>query len=422
MTELDTTAADDGAPHEAATRRRSPIVEVFAIPSFRRYWFSQLGVGLVNGTLRFALVWLVLDLTDWTPAVGLVGLALGVPAMLVTLPAGALSDRLDRIRLIVVGSLVMAATLGVLAVTIWTGVVTVWIAAVAAFVAGVTFAAISPAMFAIVPSLVPPERLMTGVGLQGMSMNISLLVGALLGGAAIAVAGTGGAMAVLGAISLLTAVGMAGVALPARPPAPAERRIVAETLDGMRFALGREPLRSMLAIGFIASGSWGVVQLVLPEVMRTTLGQEAFTASLVFGALAVGMFATTLFLSSRERLAHRGLVLAIPLSGFLGSLIVVMGLSRIYALTFVAMAMWGVMGGLSMTLQRTLLQENTPQEYMGRVMGCNAFAMTGSYPIAAGAVAASTAVFSGPDTLVVLGIVITIAVSLVVWRPAVRRI
>jgi MFS family permease len=397
-------------------------VQVFALPSFRRYWFSQLGVGLVNGTLRFALVWLVLDLTEWTPAVGLVGLALGVPAMIVTLPAGALSDRLDRIRLIVIGSLVMSVTLAMLAVTIWTGVITVWLAAVAALIAGATFAVISPAMFAIVPSIVPPDRLMTGVGLQGMSMNIALLTGALLGGAAIALAGTGGAMAVLSVISLVAALGMSGVRLPTRPPSTTERRVIAETVDGMRFALGREPLRSMLAIGFIASSSWGVVQLVLPEVLRTTLGKEAFAASLVFGALAVGMFLTTLYLSNRDRLARRGLVLAIPLSGFLGTLIVVMGLSRSYAITFVAMMLWGVMGGLSMTLQRTLLQENTPDEYMGRVMGCNAFAMTGSYPIAAGAVAASTAFLSGPNTLVLLGGIVAVAVSLVVWRPAVRRI
>jgi MFS family permease len=397
-------------------------VQVFALPSFRRYWFSQLGVGLVNGTVRFALVWLVLDLTDWTPAVGLVGLALGIPAMIVTLPAGALSDRVDRIRLIVIGSLVIAATLAALAVTIWTGAITVWIAAAAALVAGATLAAISPAMFAIVPSIVPPDRLMTGVGLQGMSMNIALLTGAVLGGAAITVAGTGGAMAVLAGISLLSALGMSGVRLPERPSSTTERRVIADTVDGMRFAVGREPLRSMLAIGFVASGSWGVVQLVLPDVLRTTLGQEAFAASLVFGALAVGMFATTLYLSNRDRLARRGLVLAVPLSGFLGTLIIVMGLSRSYALTFVAMMLWGVMGGLSMTLQRTLLQENTPDEYMGRVMGCNAFAMTGSYPIAAGAVAASTAVLSGPGTLVLLGGVIVVVISLVVWRPAVRRI
>ena len=42
------------------------------------------------------LVWITLDLTDWQPAVGLVGLSLGITGLLVALPAGAWSDRLDR--------------------------------------------------------------------------------------------------------------------------------------------------------------------------------------------------------------------------------------------------------------------------------------------------------------------------------------
>jgi MFS family permease len=342
--------------------------------------------------------------------------------MVVSLPAGALSDRVDRIGLIVVGSLVTAGTLGVLAATIWLDVVSVWMVAGAALLVGSTLSLVAPAMQAIVPALVPPERLMTGVGLQGMSMNIAMLTGAVLGGVAIAVAGTAGAMAGLATISLVAAVGMAGVALPARTPVGRERRVLAEMVEGLRFAGGREPLRSMLAVGFVASGAWGVVQLVLPDVLRTTLGQGAFATSLVFGALGVGMLATTLVIANRDAIARRGRVLAIPFSGFCGSTIVVMGVSRSYAVTMLAMLWWGVTGGIVMTLQRTILQESTPDEFMGRVMGCNAFAMTGSYPIAAALAAVGTAVLGGPGTLVAGGLIVTLAASLVVWRPAVQRV
>jgi len=401
---------------------RSPVREVLALPSFRRYWVSQLAIALVNGTLRFALVWLVLDLTDWTPAVGLVGLALGIPAMLVSLPAGALSDRIDRIRLIVAGTLATAVTLGGLAALVGTDLATVWIVTGAAVVLGTTLALVTPALQAVVPALVPPERLMTGVGLQGMSMNIAMLTGSVLGGAAIAVAGTAGALGMLCVIAGAAALGMSGVRLPARVERTASRRVVADVADGLRFALRREPLRSMLAVGFVASGAWGVVQLVLPDVMRSTLGQGAFTTSLVFGALGVGMLTTTLAIANRDAIARRGRLLAIPFSGFIGSTLVVMGISRSYVLTLLAMTWWGVTGGIVMTLQRTILQESTPDDYMGRVMGCNALAMTGSYPFAAAAAAAATAAVGGPGALVVVGVVVTLAAALVVWRPAVQQI
>ena len=52
---------------------RNPIAEVLALPGYRRFWISQLMVSIVSGTIRFAFVWLVLDLTDWSPAVGIMG-------------------------------------------------------------------------------------------------------------------------------------------------------------------------------------------------------------------------------------------------------------------------------------------------------------------------------------------------------------
>lgn len=400
---------------------RSPLREVLALPSFRRYWVSQLLIALVNGTLRFVLVWLVLDLTDWTPAVGLVGLALGVPTLLVALPAGALSDRVDRIRLVAAGDVVTALALAALALAVWTDVASPVVVAAAAAVVGTTLGLITPALQAVVPALVPPHRLMAGVGLQSMSMNIAMLTGSVLGGAAIAVAGTAGALALLAAIAALAAAGIAGVRLPSREVVAERRRMRADVAEGLRFAWGHEPLRSMLVIGFVASGAWGVVQLLLPDVVKTDLGQGAFTTSLLFGGLGAGMFVTTLLIANRDALPRRGRWIAVAFSGFCGTMIVVMGWSPAYPITFVAMVWWGVCGGVVMTLQRTILQESTPDRFMGRVMGANTLAMTGSYPIAAAASAVAASALGGAGALVLLGGVVVVAASAVTWRPTVLR-
>ncbi|HSL58500.1 MAG TPA: MFS transporter [Acidimicrobiales bacterium] len=421
MADIDAGPGSDAVTPSDPPSRRSPVREVLALPSFRRYWISQLLIALVNGTLRFVLVWLVLDLTDWTPAVGLVGLALGIPALVVSLPAGALSDRVDRIRLVVVGDVVTAVALAALAVTVWTDVATPAIVAVVAAVVGTSFGMISPALQAVVPALVPAHRLMTGVGLQGMGMNIAMLTGSVLGGGAIALAGTGGALALLATIAAIAAVGLAGVRLPERAVVAVRRRVVADIADGVRFAVGREPLRSMLLVGFVASGSWGVVQLLLPDVVKSDLGQGAFTTSLMFGALGAGMLVTTVTLANRDSLARRGWWIAVPFSGFSGTMVVLMGWSSIYAITLAAMLWWGLSGGVVMTLQRTVLQESTPDEYMGRVMGANALAMTGSYPVAAGAAALAASAFGGAGAMMVLGAVVTVAAAAVTWRPAVLR-
>jgi hypothetical protein len=188
----------------------------------------------------------------------------------------------------------------------------------------------------------------------------------------------------------------------------------------MRFALGREPLRSLLAIGLLAGFTWGIVSILLPEVAKDDLRVGAFATSLLFSALGAGLFFTSMVLASRRAIRRPGRLIALSISTLLGGGVVVMGLSRSYALTFVVMLAWGVGGGTSMTLQRGLLQRHTPDEMMGRVMALASLAMTGSFPLAAGAASVLSSIMGPADALVATGVG-AVAVAVVVgWRPAIR--
>ena len=180
--------ASDPLPRPVTVAARAtPIRDVLASPDFRRYWLAQFLAALGNGALRFVFVWLALDLSDSAAAPGALGMALGVPALVLMMPAGVWSDRLDRRQLIVVTEVGAAGLLAAAAVATWAGVMTVALAAVFAVLLGGVLAVASPALQALVPSLVAPERLMTGVALQGMGQNAALLFGAVAGGGAIAV-------------------------------------------------------------------------------------------------------------------------------------------------------------------------------------------------------------------------------------------
>ena len=66
----------------------SPVRELLADPSYRSFWVAQVLVFGVYGTVRFMFVWLMVTLTDWSAAEGLVGVALGVPALVLSLQIG----------------------------------------------------------------------------------------------------------------------------------------------------------------------------------------------------------------------------------------------------------------------------------------------------------------------------------------------
>ena len=151
----------------ASSAAKGPIREVLTLPAFRWFWCSQLLVFVVAGTIRFAFVWLVLDLTSWSPAASIIGLAVGLPMTLLSLPAGVLSDRHDRRRMVAWCCLAGAGVLVATGVLVAAELVNVATTGLLAFGVGSALAVTAPAIQAMVPALVPPERLVTGIALQG---------------------------------------------------------------------------------------------------------------------------------------------------------------------------------------------------------------------------------------------------------------
>jgi MFS family permease len=227
-------AVGSGAGGQAGRVPDRPLRALLGLPSFRRFLLAQALSALVNGTLRFVLVWITLDLTDWTPAVGLVGLALGLSGLVVAVPAGAWSDRVDRRVMFVRLSGVTAAVLASATVTIAAGVGGVALLAVHAAVLGGLLAAVAPGVQAMVPALVPIDRLMNGVALQMISMNVAMMLGAVSGGAAIALGGNAGGLGLLAVCAGAAAVSMARVELPVRIASTAPARLRTQIAEGLR--------------------------------------------------------------------------------------------------------------------------------------------------------------------------------------------
>lgn len=396
----------------------SPLRQVLGLVSFRRFLVAQFLSALVNGTLRFALVWITLDLTDWDPAVGLVGLALGGAGLVLSVPAGAWSDRTDRRQLFVRVSAV--TTLVLVSSALVVGFEAGGVAAVAVHAAllGALLAAVSPTAQAMVPALVPPHRLMNGVALQMISMNVAMMMGAVVGGAAIALLGNAGGLAVLAGFEGLATLLMARVDVPARAGPAATTRVRADIGDGLRWAWANEPARSLLVIMVVLGFMWGGVTLLLPEIAKDDLGAGAFASSALFAPLGLGMITTSITLASRTTIAHRGRLLTFFFVSTAGPGAMLLGLSRNYLLTMVVMAVWGFGGGVVMTMQRTLLQEQTPDALMGRVMGLNTLGMLGGFPLAALVAGLLTSTVSTGTALVTFGAAtLVLAVVLSLRRP-----
>ncbi len=408
------------APQGAS--RRSPIREVLADESFRAFWSAQFIAQLVGGSLRFAFVWLALELSDWPRAAGLVSLAAGLPALVLSLPAGAWSDRVDRRRLIVAGTLAMGSVLALTALGVASGRMTLWSAALLAAGVSAAHASMTPAQQAVVPSMVAPSRLTTAVGLQTFSMQIAFFAGALVNGVAIRTLGVAPAFGVLAGLCVVSALAMRRVHIPDVRDGGAERRgMLHEAREGLAFVWRTEPLRSLMAAGSIVGVTWGVMQINLPVIAKEVMDKSALEASVLIGAFAPGTLLSSLYIASRRELARPGLIFAIALGVGLGPGAVLVGASVSYGITLGLMAIWGLFGGAAMTTQRSLVQARTPPIMMGRVMGIMILTMVGSFPIAAGLSAMLTPILGPGGAVAAVGAATTLLAPLLVFRKAIRR-
>jgi len=146
-------------------------------------WTNAVLLALIVSADRFTFLWLVEDtIGSPTWASGLIVFSLGAPVCLLVLTAGALADRHDRGRMLMLTQ--AAGTLVVLlgAVLVWIDVITLASAVLLAVAFGTVVAFAMPVRSSLVPALVGTERVMHAVVLMTVGANVAMIVGPLLVG------------------------------------------------------------------------------------------------------------------------------------------------------------------------------------------------------------------------------------------------
>lgn len=116
--------------------------------------------------------WLVTGLSSNPAAVALMQTAATLPIFLLAIPAGVLSDILDRRRLLIFVQLLLASVSGTLLFLSHHNLLTVEYLVVLTFIGGIGAALMGPAWQAIVPELVPRPQLKNAVALNSLGIKI----------------------------------------------------------------------------------------------------------------------------------------------------------------------------------------------------------------------------------------------------------
>lgn len=406
----------------AETKQRSPVGELLADRNFRRYWFAQILVFGSNGTLRFAFVWLIVTLTDWPSAEGITGIALGLPALLLALPAGAWSDRFDRRSFTLLWIAVAAILMGTWAAVVAAGEATPRLTGVAAALLGASLVMMQPNLNAIVPKLVPRERLMNAAALQNGGGQAAAFLGLGVGGGAIALFGNAGGFALLSFALVVSFVLLWGVTIPVDAETGVPRqRLRTDVMEGLRYGLGADPRRSLLIATLVLGSSFSVMQIAMPRVVEDNFGKGPTSAGLLLGTFGIGMLTSSFFVARRKDMRH-GLNVALFIGIGLGMGQFLLSLAPNYWVAMAVMIAWGINAGIAIASHRTLLQQNTEDAMMGRVMGIMTLGFSGGLPFGALAQTVLAPTLGPVVTMRVAGLVtMAITIPLLLLRPSIRN-
>jgi MFS family permease len=345
-------------------RRIGPALEV---RDFRLWWLASLGTGISSQMLEVAIGWEVYAQHRSALDLGWIGLVEFVPMFVLALPAGHLADRVPR-RLIVAGSALLSAAVGVgLALVSGSGDTSLLAYLALATLAGTSVAFGTPASRAMSPTLVPPELLTSAMTLRSIATQSASVLGPALGGL---LYGTSSSLVYLLAAGACLASMACMLAISAAPAAQAggahgQAADLESVLEGLRFVGRTQILLGAILLDLLAVLFGGAVAL-LPIFARSILHVGATGLGVLRAAPAVGALLAATVITRRPIGGRAGrLLLTVVL--LYGASIVVFGLSRLYPLSLVALAVGGFVDLYSMNIRSTTVALATPDRLRGRV-------------------------------------------------------
>jgi len=337
-------------------------------PDFRNMWLGQLGHAATMWMEQVVRPLLILELTGSPLQVGFVVAVRMIPQFLFGLLAGVVADRYNKRRVLMLSQSITMIMHLTLAILILTGSIVVWHVFVTAFISGGSMAFNQPARQSMIPRLVPSDTILNAVALNTSAMNTMRVLGAGLAGVLL-IFFDYGHVYLLNAIIFIFVIWMtAKIALVEETVVDNKTSILHDLMEGFRYmAANRRVLYlvGMALILFVVGQPYQQVYVPLLALSVLHIGPSG--AGWMLALTGLGALIGSLTMASIRQLPRRGLILMSFLIIF-GLALLLLSQSRWFLLSAIALIIAGGMTTTYHSLNISLLLEQSPQNFHGRVL------------------------------------------------------
>ncbi len=351
---------------EAGRHVSSRFLSALAYRDYRTMWVATMSAGGAAWALIVARGTLVFAMSNSSTWVGLVTFAAMIPMLLVPPVAGLFADRWDRRKMLAWIFGFQVITNSLLAALVLSGRAELWHIAVLSLVDGIIRAGQIPAAQALVPNLVPRDKLENAVALNAATQHTSRLLGPMLIAPLLATVGTGWAFVLCTVLYAIALVMVTRIRTASTGVVDAQRGAVTNFLVGLSFIYHHTLLRQLVILVVLHCALTMAVESMIPVLSQERLGTGEAGFAYFMMAVGAGAMITVVGIAGVQSEKNRGrLLLWMGVISSLGNL----GLAASQDMTtalIAAAVMGGAQGGF-MTLTAVIIQAIVPDSIRGRV-------------------------------------------------------
>ena len=390
---------------------------VLGLRDFRLLWIGQTVSAIGDQIFPIAVALKIIDAGGSPGDLGFVLMGRSLGMVLFLAVGGVYADRLPRTRIMIGSDLLRFVAVGALAAT--PGDVPVWVLVALTFGVGGGEAFFRPAYGAVVPSVVPKDRLTSANALASISMKTSMILGPVLGAAVVGVGGAQWALGIDAATFLVSMLTLLRIAEPPMAVRGERKSGVREALEGVRAVRERPWVAAILVMAtlhlMLAVGPMIVLE---PFIAIERLGGKNAFAALVTTYAAgglVGAFACTRFFPRRPGIwALAGLLPHTPL-------LLALAYSRSFALVAALSFVCGIGLEPFQIWWSSALQREVPPDLLARVISLDWLMSLGLMPVGQALAGPAAETFGRPAVLVVAAAVMFVTTVAVMPVPGVAE-
>jgi MFS family permease len=321
--------------------------------------------------------WLLWELTHSPFWLGYAVFAHWLPFLFCSLHAGAWADRFDNRRLLQASQALYvfcSAALGLLAIT---GQLQLWHMVVLLLVHGFAGVLQMPSSQVLIHDLVGRDSLPNALSLVAGSRYVAQFLGPMVGGALLWVFGSGGGLLLNVLIYLPFTLALLTIH-PARATPPVrDATRWRSILEGLRFVRHYREVLGLTLLGAIPAALLGNAFQAAMPALAAELGTGQAGYTWLLSANGIGAVAGAALLGYFGHLERKGLLVCAATLAW-GGLLLGFAASGFFWLSFGIMLLVGAATIAANALGQTLVQELSPEDKRGRVMGVYATGVHGS--------------------------------------------